>query len=216
MAHAYESTQVKRLGFDDEDRKTSRHDLACQYLSDPKKAVAPIASMIRSQIDTIFSRWNDSQSIAHCPSLFAKKAKTEHCLTKGDGKYLTTIGFLDVLFRLNAVMNIYDRNKVNPSNETWPDPVNSETISIALAIEVKASKSSISEAIRQIELYRQFYPEQPVEHCFWLLVTLFPITESERSLLHNANIWHAQLGDDFEDFCLSKSATEKVVSQLIL
>lgn len=212
MAHAHESTQVKRFGVDDEDRKTSRHDLACQYLSEPKKAVTPFAPMIKSHCELMYKGREKSR----CPVIKAKRAQTEYCLTKGEGKYLSTIGFLDVLFTLNAVVNYYYKKDVPADGENWPEPAHSEMLPVSLAIEVKASKSSISEAIRQIELYRQFYPEKPVAHCFWVLVTLFPITASERDLLGTAQIWHAQLGDDFEEFCKSHSATEKIAPQFVL
>lgn len=216
MAHAHESTQVKRIGIDDDDRKTSRHDLACQYLSEPKKAVSPFALVIKSHCDMMFKGWAAKDCIIHCPTIAARRAKTEYCLTKGDGKYLTTIGFLDVLFTMDAVVNTYREKDIDPFAETWPDPVASERVPISLVIEVKASKSSISEAIRQIELYRQFYTATSASRCFWVLVTLFPITASELSLLKTANIWHAQLGEDFEDFCISHSATEKIAPQFVL
>ena len=162
------------------------------------------------------ARMLEGMRFAVGPTIAARRAKTEYCLTKGDGKYLTTIGFLDVLFTMDAVVNAYREKDIDPFVETWPDPVASERVPISLVIEVKASKSSISEAIRQIELYRQFYTATSASRCFWVLVTLFPITASELSLLKTANIWHAQLGEDFEDFCISHSATEKIAPQFVL
>lgn len=98
--HSSERTLLASLGFADPDKKSSRHDLACQYLTLPE-----VSEKVRRAID-------------NRPETWIEEFHTEFHIQKGEGKYATTIGFADVMYR------IVHRTKYElvPQNRDWyPD-----------------------------------------------------------------------------------------------
>ena len=78
--HSFDKTLLARLGFQDPDRKESKHSLACQYLC--RENVA--AKVWRHFFDADFV-----EDKVECGQ--------EVCLTKGQHQYLSIVGFLDVV-----------------------------------------------------------------------------------------------------------------------
>ena len=78
MAHSHSRTMLASFGFSDPDKKEPRHDLACRYVSQPD-VLARILQIFQGRINPI-------------------EYHLEHHLTKGEGQYKTTIGFLDGYF----------------------------------------------------------------------------------------------------------------------
>lgn len=79
MAHSHDRTLLAQLGFSDKDKKNPRHDLACRYLS--QKDVLP--KLVKPHL------------VEGC-DLVTATVVPEHHITKGDGRYKTTIGFADL------------------------------------------------------------------------------------------------------------------------
>ena len=69
MAHAHDNTLLSRLSFADPDKKEPFHDLGCQYIVQP-----------------------------HIVAALGLKTRLDMLVSKGEGKYKTTIGFIDAAF----------------------------------------------------------------------------------------------------------------------
>lgn len=82
--HSHDKTLLASLGFADSDKKDNRHDLACQYLIDEDRAMA-LSTLFRDETCKDGVDW----------SMIG--AQTEFHLSKGEGKYQSTIGFLDAV-----------------------------------------------------------------------------------------------------------------------
>lgn len=78
MAYSHDRTLLSSLGFSDPDKKDPLHDLGCQYISLP------------SVVDSL-------GLVSNGAKLSLVSARLEQPISKGEGKYRTTIGFLDVL-----------------------------------------------------------------------------------------------------------------------
>lgn len=102
--HSHDRTLLAKLGFADPDKKDRRHDLACQYLALPENAerLARLA-LGWSDLEAVLPRatypfhrevcrWRCLESATR----IKVTPKLEVPLSKGDGQYKTTIGFLDV------------------------------------------------------------------------------------------------------------------------
>lgn len=78
MTHTKDKTLLASLSFGDKDKKDRRHDLACQYLTQPEVAL---------KIAEVFGKGDE-------PWKFVE-SDLEIPLTKGQNQYKTFIGFLD-------------------------------------------------------------------------------------------------------------------------
>ncbi len=97
--HSHDRTLISSLGFADKDKKDTRHDLAIQYLMQPDKARAVADQATRG----IRERLAFDQVEGH----------PEVRLTKGEGKYETTIGFADLVIncRVARKLDVHERRK---------------------------------------------------------------------------------------------------------
>jgi hypothetical protein len=173
MAHSYDNTRLAQFGFQDPDRKLEKHALACQYLSRrPKKILAACGI------------GNFTPGAVRC----------EAALSKGEGQYKTTIGFVDVQFE-----------------ETF------EEDAYAVGVEVKITPCSWDVALRQINLYREYAPtfpnwepfkrprkrwgvhEEPIAFwSAWILAIAFSMSASDVESLRAADVHVLRLGAKFE------------------
>lgn len=100
-------TMLASMGFADPDKGDERHDLACRYLALPENH----ERLARSLIEPAWKRlsgpgsdktWVDGRG--HVEFSFVRsfgsfrivRPSIEHVLSKGEGQYRTTVGFLDV------------------------------------------------------------------------------------------------------------------------
>lgn len=100
MTHTKDKTLLASLSFGDKDKKDRRHDLACQYLSQPEVAL---------KIAEVFGKgdepWKFDESSLEIP------------LTKGQNQYKTFIGFLDGALHFktkNEYKTVFFEVKINP------------------------------------------------------------------------------------------------------
>lgn len=127
------------------------------------------------------------------PSVLTESSSSvEVAISKGEGQHKTTIGFLDV--RID-----FTRSDLNGSLSS-------------VFLEVKISRVSIGDILRQINLYRQYqfspfgvlrqrlralHGDDQVNRSFWVVATAFDISAGEMETLRQANISHIRLGSGF-------------------
>lgn len=92
MTHSYDQTLIQRLGFSDPDRKLPAHDDACiEIATDPER-------FIRAVKELRFLRNG--------------KCDLEVPLQKGDGKYASTVGFIDAIVTWETAKENYSINNL--------------------------------------------------------------------------------------------------------
>ncbi len=167
-------TLISSLGFSDPDKGDRTHDLACQYIAANAASILDGLTLILS--DKI-ARPVDN-SIRHA---------FEEIVSKGEGKYQTTIGFIDVVIRFDVALG----DEYDP--ETWkPIKYSGDLVPLSIAVEVKTNPVGVGDVLRQIKLYRQY-----ADHNRWWLVTAFPISPVDLETFHSERIRHLVLGDRF-------------------
>lgn len=167
--HSHNRTLIQSLGFADGDRKNSRHDLACQYISQQ--------SVLRN--------------ILELPDFEIDKVECERELEKDAGYGRSVIGYIDVFVR-----GKYNFRQVVAPCEKLPDGAYDNDI-IRFIIEVKVKKVPVSEIIRQLKFYSGYYRKSGNRHNLCTVVD-WPLTEADVAMLMNEKIWPVQLGPDFE------------------
>jgi len=190
-----DQTLLQRIGFQDPDKMTTRHDLAIQYLSQSETAWK-LARKFMAFKERDWSKRSSSYSgKADMEDRYtlgtAIKCFPEAALTKGEGQYKTLVGFIDLVIRYETIWQCrgIDGNPI-------PRDYSSESTDFKkLFVEVKVTERSISDAIRQINLYRQFLDGSP-----FVLVTDYQINEAERQMLDQVLIAHAVLGPQFSEY----------------
>lgn len=107
--HAHDRTLIASLGFNDPDKKDPRHDLACQYLATEDVTTRLVATFIGP--DLVERPETSSERCGYDNNAFVKLSRgtcsgkvtqvgpyrSEVIVNKGEGKYQTTVGFLDLL-----------------------------------------------------------------------------------------------------------------------
>lgn len=202
MARSFETgTLLSKLGFDDPDRKGDLHDIACGYMAQEKFSQAILAASYfndRRKTES-FSMNNKPWRTCLSERSYAGivNAEFERHITKGSDQYKTTIGFCDMILwyqhsektKCHYFEDNSDRESENP-------------ILVGVPVEVKISKCSIGDAIRQIRLYREYMdlkrddnacPSR--EYAWWVLATHFEITDDEAKQLFASKIGHVRLGE---------------------
>lgn len=237
--HSHDRTMLAKLGFLDADKKNPHHDQACQYLTVPEiaskaieKAVKPLLSLkgkesTGSRIESNF-RFDPEcfDSVVVSKTGFSAKVSTEVHLQKGEGKYATTIGFIDLIYdvELRLVLNtrsvrryvksgVYDGLWTESHYVDIPEPVlGSRTIGMGnfrLLAEVKMEKVPIGDVIRQIGLYRSYLPSDDFYTCWAdegiflptaLLIATWDITSEDYNQLKSKGIEFIKLGSKFFDW----------------
>ncbi len=107
-----DNTMMTRFGFADLDRKLPEHDIACQYIGQQDV----LQKMAAQLIETVKQKTIDASRLV-CSVGY------ERPVSKGEGKYKTTIGFIDVVAHIwhygyakridHRVSGIEDRRQIN-------------------------------------------------------------------------------------------------------
>ena len=207
--HSHDRTLLARLGFNDPDRRDQRHDLACAYLREPTVASA-VLTQIASRLDTIKirSKFHDEEYESGARSTSFHKlisAKSEAPLSKGEGQYKTTIGFLDVLWKckVEVFSKGRKRNRKPGWGEEWTEwieEVSTDIQQVQYCGEVKITPTPASDIIRQINLYREYLPAG-VSHTF-ALIAGYEMSALDVTTLRDHNILPMDLdAQNFDSFC---------------
>ncbi len=101
--HSSDRTLLSKLGFADADKKDQRHDWACQYLKQPEVALRLAALLPTSQY-----KWLTRE--VKCVG-----SELEVMVRKGEGKYATTIGFID----LSLSFEVFGQTERESTKDDW-------------------------------------------------------------------------------------------------
>jgi len=197
--HSYDNTMLSKCGFSDPDRRSEKHDLACQFLMQESVVIrladlflAKFKKPLQGECTTSHSyQTRKYMSIFKCFSM--GKSSGEVLVSKGYGQYQTTIGFIDVVLK---ILRLGERS-IDGELDEKEDIVFSQ-----IAIEVKSTKTPISDVIRQIRIYREYFiPDQSHDGAaIWLMASPWGITPADREALHREQIGHVRLGIEFDKF----------------
>lgn len=116
--HSFDRTMLASLAFADPDKGDPRHDLACQYLAIPENQLTLGRRFSRERLychaerEEYLSHLEASTDPEHRPAdwrafrlgltrdeLLGGRPQLEYVINKGEGKYKTTVGFVDLRLR---------------------------------------------------------------------------------------------------------------------
>src|SRR3990167_11074217 len=116
--HAYERTMLAQLGLQDPDRRNSKHTLACQYIAQEEVATRLCQLVMPEEYRDFVCSLTDnfrSDRVFTIQGHTIPVVKHEVAITKGQGRYLSVIGFWDVVIEME-LMGVYTfKNKYRPS-----------------------------------------------------------------------------------------------------
>lgn len=195
--HSHDRTMLAKLGFADPDKKDPRHDLACLYLTQPGTCRL-LGDVIQKGMKGELAE--GEQGLAG--QVVQVTGQMEYHLTKGEGQYSTTIGFIDVMLRVRVA-------------EHWRGTT-SKGVSVdqrftsrrLLPCEVKVARVGIGDLIRQMALYCDYLAiasrSSDADRDGLLpravVVTRYQLAETERVALVNAGLLPVVLGKGFDDW----------------
>ncbi len=233
--HSHDRTMLASLAFGDPDKKNPEHDLICQYLARPE-TVAKIGEWLAKKVPlpTYEIAYPDEAdgnrrcflnkiTTVHPPT---GTASSEFHLTKGDGVYITTVGFLDVVFEFVREMDVVQDQMWRASTEQWgPLPEGWTAKSRAhrelpwrFFAEVKVARVPAGDLLRQLQLYKTFFnydgpPRRGMDDRlrsaapFGIVVAPWDMTESENAELVKAGFAFLKVGDDYRKWAEADAKT---------
>ncbi len=223
--HSSDRTLAAKLGFADPDKKDPDHDLACQYLASEEITRQLVEKFFRPRIAAcgpvrkkVEDRYYGTTEVTGERRLicFEYDAALEVPISKGEGKYKTTIGFLDVDINLCAETEEIGKQLIHKTQwrsengkaveHKWDetkDYKNEHIYELRMIIEVKVNPVGIGDILRQIALYREY-----CQATRWLVATTYPMKTIDVSTLEKSNIGHIQLGELFEEWAARIEAEE--------
>jgi hypothetical protein len=158
----------------------------------------------------------------------------EEIVQKGEGKYATTVGFLDVHLHYQATLEergIWQRHPrqrrvaaqrrgetSTTTIETLPEScwfkyTEQDEAYFEIAIEVKIKPCSVGVLLRQINLYREYV--EPGSHSyrtnpmFWVAALAWTPSVTEHTTLTDAGVHVVTLGADFERYCMEGARRQR-------
>jgi hypothetical protein len=225
--HAHDRTLIAKLGFADPDKKDDLHDLACRYIG--TKAVANrLASLIYPAQQKPLKRTASGSyrmdgemhygeyvfdGVIDSPAAIFHRVNYEVPVSKGEGQYKTTIGFMDV--ELICVVSSVSRFSVIVDDRPpRPQPEEASRDVARILVEVKINPIGCGEILRQINLYREFLGDGR-KGPPWVAATAFPISESEAEQLKASGVFHVELKDGFIEYARANQADTRKLAQSV-
>lgn len=239
MARATDRTLIASLGFADPDRQTLKHSLACQYLTQHKTSEA-VWRAIRPELFKAI----EEELFPGLPTIEGQRqwhhvngTDTEVQIVKGEGKYATTIGFLDAVIdggistsaqeswdktdkrpptnEERAFGEAYVARIKNPSIVLPPEPPKRVPLFEwkdryqRIAIEVKTTECDVSEIARQIELYSQYVKAIDLP-TIWVAALTWRMHPESEAVLTRKRIKILHLGPAFDAYCDERAKSADV------
>jgi hypothetical protein len=185
---------LAKCGFADPDRKDPMHDVACSYIA--ANAEKLCAQLLRRRIVSVSS-------------------KLEEPISKGEGQYKTTVGFVDIVMQPTLwapgevyTSSLYDEpdtltlcrrsglvRELNDEDLGWTEYacVCHRIVEMRkpIGVEVKWSESSVSDAVRQVCVYREF-----TSGWLWVLAAPWALNVEQKRALKSQKILYAQLSQE--------------------
>lgn len=227
MTHSHKNTLLARMGFNDIDANDPIHDVACRYLTLPDVARRIVDDFfphedvdgdpdfdrkVREEFEAFMSAREDYRGREDTGSLRAiNSTSIETPISKGEGKYKTTVGFLDGLIKSSITRKIAEVDKPwNAKNSLYIG--NRWLDAHKIFIEVKIAKVSFSEVAKQIRLYREYISEDEgprgEKRDQWVVFVAFDPSQVFVSALENEDIAVRKLGGGFREFVEQVSKAE--------
>lgn len=196
MAHAHQRTLLAKMGFGDPDLKLPEHDAACQYLTSKEIFPKVFAGVIAPKPIKL-----TEYGIYLIEELSGYRVEPEFMLTKGDGQYKTTIGFVDAKVTFRAKAYAWEHpykwgdEQVEGRWRPFSGHLGKPEADFTMGIEVKIRPETIASCLRQIAVYREFGGGSWI----WLLATKFPISTGDAEELAQSKVLHLRLGAGFQE-----------------
>jgi hypothetical protein len=202
--YSHERTMLAKLGFADPDRREPLHDVACRYLSTEPAVRRLVTHLGLERGPTTIQGINHLGKVerAEKSEHFASHYATlEREISKGQGQYRTTVGFIDLTLRID----IEERctNVMRMPQDTYHGPLvwtPAEDYTCRMpyefAIEVKVNPTTMGDLIRQLNLYRSYSYIRD-----WIVATAYPLTSDDVECLKAQRLRHVQLGKHFQAYC---------------
>lgn len=203
--HTHDKTLIASLGFNDPDKKNSDHDLACRYISQDDilsrliLAIFPGLSKTHVKSSVICGQCQhrcEAEVVEVVkPCNFTFTTVSEFVISKGEGKYKTHVGFVDVMTKAKAFREITAKPECDKCQPVDVANRYAEYFESDFAIEVKATPCPVRDCIRQINLYREYLKDH-----LWVLATLFPLTIDDTAELKANGIKSVVVGPGFRSW----------------
>lgn len=140
--HAHDRTLLASLGFADPDKKNPRHDLACQYLALSENHEKLARLVVPAAPKNVTYQLPGNLPCGY-PSVEATRTYTvsigspilEWPITKGEGRYKSTIGFVDAVL---------------PFSRAWTDDGRVSGWVVAEAVEIEIDPLCFPEHVREL------------------------------------------------------------------
>jgi hypothetical protein len=203
---SHERTLLSSLGFNDPDKGDPRHDLACRYIAQPEIAAKVMGSFSHSPQRRTAIQQREESEYDYSRVITFQRSVHEAPLSKGEGQYKVTVGFVDVyLIGMRAdhckgrARSVDAQGK--PCGGEWKEFDDRTASSWVTGVEVKIGNAGAGDIIRQVNLYREY-----AKFDAFVVVTAFPLSEGGADQLRSAGIRHFVLGKGFERFCAIEDA----------
>ncbi len=235
MTHSHDRTMLARLGFSDPDKQDPLHDLACRYLVRPtvaSKLVRKYMNMedcvpANEEADVLAEylvalgpdhpgprhRKRYEKAVLASEVAATGRGEVEKHLTKGEGKYRTTIGFIDAVITGKAKCSRMRSFWVNGTDEA--DSGEGADVGHGFAegfletptvyCEVKIAPVPVGDLVRQIKLYASHVGDELDWRAqrVWLAALAYAISEQYAETLAGEGIKCLRLGADFDAYVKS-------------
>jgi hypothetical protein len=218
MAHAYKKTLLAQLGFADADKQNPKHDLAVEYLAQPHQARRLVSlfhkkftwdrvTQDQGRVDTGYGEGQYRRHWRYAELRMPRSPERERPLTKGEGNYRTTVGFIDLVLQYEPVL-VECMVRGGPDGE---GPIETQTVHRMgadpefeeemrggiIGVEVKASPLATGDLLRQVKLYREYLGGPSVR---WVVAGCFKFSETQAHALRQENITPVSLGALFDEW----------------